>query len=393
MNGSIKVPRTISLLALLTLGSVPAAWGQTESPLFQQVGRLLQQSCALPACHGGERPAAGLRLEAAHLYRDTVNVRARTDSGFLRVTPGSPQLSLLYLKLLPAGEGHYRGPRMPLSMEPLREEQIALVREWILSFPEEEWGAPPMPAPPAVPRFFRDSSLINLPTPESLGKHNLEFRILHRFKQSTRDAGGQGLWGLDGGSWWSIQLAYGLTDRFQAGLRRTNEFRDYEGYVLYTPRIAGTAGRYFSGALRGGISSLRDEQAANRTRWSAAVILGYRPWKPVSFLLNSLYLSRADYEDPLDDQGTAAVGLGAEWHVTSKQSLSAEWIGQTAGVKAPYQSFSLAWGVATARHAFTLLATNTQGAHTDLVAPGGDLDVEKGYFRLGFNISRTFSPH
>ncbi len=391
MIGSTKVPRTISLLAL-SLFAAPSAWGQGESPLFQQTGRLLQQSCALPACHGGDKPAASLRLEAAHLYRDTVNVRAKTDSAFLRVTPGSPELSLLYLKLLPADEGHYRGPRMPLSMEPLSDEQIALVREWILSFPEAEWGAPPQPTPPAAPRFFRDSSLINLTTPEPLGKHNLEFRILHRFKQSTRDAGGQGLWGLDGGSWWSIQLAYGLTDTVQAGLRRTNQLRDYEGFVLYAPRIAGTAGRYFSGALRGGIASLRDEQAANRNRWSAEVILGYRPWKPVSLLLNSIYLSRANYEDPEDDQGTGAVGLGAEWHVTSKQSLSAEWIGQTAGVKARYQSFSLAWGVATALHAFTLLATNTQGEHTDLVAPGGDLDVEQGYFRLGFNISRTFKP-
>jgi len=366
---------------------------QEDSPLFQQVGRLLQQSCAMPACHGGAKPAAALRLEASHLYRDTVNVRAKTDSSFLRVTPGSPELSLLYLKLLPADEGHYRGPRMPLSMEPLHEEQIALVRSWILAFPEDEWGAPPTPAPPAAPRFFRNSSLINLPTPEPLGKRTLEFRILHRFKQSTRDAGGDELWGLDGGSWWSIQLAYGLSQTVQAGLRRTNQLRDYEGFVLYAPRISGTAGKYFSGALRGGIASVRDEQAANRNRWSAEVILGYRPWKPISLLLTSLYVSSANYEDPLDDRGTAGVGLGAEWHVTSKQSLSAEWIGQTAGVKAGYQSFSLAWGVATARHAFTLLATNTPGEHTDLVAPGGDMDFEQGYFRLGFNISRSFTPH
>jgi hypothetical protein len=68
-----------------------------------------------------------------------------------------------------------------------------------------------------------------------------------------------------------------------------------------------------------------------------------------------------------------------------------EWVSQTAGVKARYQSLSLAWGVATSRHAFTLLATNTSGEHTDLFAPGGDLDFERGYFRLGFNISRTFA--
>jgi uncharacterized beta barrel domain-containing protein DUF5777 len=393
VSGSTRVLKTINVLALVALSVSQSARAQQASPLFQQVGRLLQQSCALPACHGSDKPAAGLRLEASHFYRNTVNVRARTDSSFLRVTPGSPELSLLYLKLLSPDEGHYRGPRMPFSMEPLRDEQIALVREWILSFPKEEWGEPPLRTPPAAPRFFRDSSLIDLPTPESLGKDSLEFRILHRFKQSTRDAGGEELWGLDGGSWWSIQLAYGLTETLQAGLRRTNQFRDYEGFVLYAPRISGTAGRYFSGALRGGISSLRDEQAANRNRWSAEVILGYRPWKLVSFLLTSLYLSRANYEDPQDDQGTAAIGLGAEWHVTSKQSVSAEWIGQTAGVKARYQAFSLAWGVATARHAFTLLATNAQGEHTDLVAPGGDLDIEKGYFRLGFNISRSFTPH
>jgi hypothetical protein len=389
--GSIKAPRTTSFLALVLALAAPSAWGQAEPPLFQQVGRLLQQNCALPACHGGDQPAAGLRLQAAHLYRDTVNVKARTDTSRLRVTPGSPELSLLYLKLLPPEEGHYRGPRMPLSMEPLGAEEIALVRRWILSFPEEEWGAPPVPTEPFA-RFFRDSSLVNLPTPEALGKYNLEFRILHRFRQSTRDAGGEGLWGLDGGSFWSIQLAYGLTESLQAGLRRTNQFRDYEGFVLYAPRISGSAGRYFSGALRGGFASLRDEQAANRNRWSAEVILGYRPWKPVSLLLTSLYVSRANYEDPGDERGTAAVGLGAEWHMTSKQSLSAEWIGQTAGVEARYQSFSVAWGVATARHAFTLLASNTSGEHVDLVAPGGDLDFERGYFRLGFNISRTFAP-
>ena len=56
------------------------------------------------------------------------------------------------------------------------------------------------------------------------------------------------------------------------------------------------------------------------------------------------------------------------------------------------QGLSVAWGVATARHAFTLMASNTPGEHTDLFAPGGDLDFERGYFRLGFNISRNFTP-
>jgi hypothetical protein len=60
------------------------------------------------------------------------------------------------------------------------------------------------------------------------------------------------------------------------------------------------------------------------------------------------------------------------------------------GVEAPFQSLSVGYSVATARHAFHLLLSNTAGAHTDLYAPGGDLDVSENHFRIGFNISRTF---
>ncbi|HEV8375318.1 MAG TPA: DUF5777 family beta-barrel protein, partial [Candidatus Polarisedimenticolia bacterium] len=294
--------KTISLSALAVLLAARATMGQEESRSFEPARRLLQSSCAMPACHGGSKPAAGLRLEASHLYRSTVNVRARTDARFLRVNPGSPELSLLYLKLLPRGEGHYRGPRMPYAMQPLREEQIRLVREWILSFPQDEWGIASSEQAAVAPRIFRDTSLINLPTPEALGKNTLEFRILHRFKQSTRDAGGEGLWGLDGGAWISFQLAWGLSDTLQAGLRRTNQLRDYEGFLLWAPRISGTAGRYFSGALRGGIASLRDDRAFHQNRWSAEVILAYRPGERISFLVTPLYVNRANYENATDDR-------------------------------------------------------------------------------------------
>jgi hypothetical protein len=59
-------------------------------------------------------------------------------------------------------------------------------------------------------------------------------------------------------------------------------------------------------------------------------------------------------------------------------------------VEAPFQSLSVGYSVATARHVFHLILSNTAGAHTDLYAPGGDLDVEENHFRIGFNISRTY---
>src|SRR5436309_7991721 len=151
---------------------------QGETDAFAPVARLLQSRCAMPGCHAGPEPAQGMRLEADQTYRSTVNVRARTDARFLRVTPGDPDHSLVYLKLLSPHQGAYRGPRMPLSMEPLKDDDIARVRTWIESFPSELWGHPPEDK---IERFssrtFQDATLANLPTPDPLGARTLEFRF------------------------------------------------------------------------------------------------------------------------------------------------------------------------------------------------------------------------
>src|SRR2546428_2258945 len=207
-----------------------------EAELFARVARLLQARCAMPGCHLGPDARQGLRLEAGQIYRSSVNVRARTDPHLLRVVPGAAEQSLLYLKLLPPDEGHYRGPRMPLTMNPLSADEIALVRQWVEAFPADRWGGPPSTeATGRTPRTFQDSALVNLPTSDPLGRHALEFRILHRFKAPARDAGSRDFYGLDSDAWISIGLAYGLGRRVEVGLRRTNLQHDYEGYSKWVP--------------------------------------------------------------------------------------------------------------------------------------------------------------
>ncbi len=388
--------RTTSLL-LVVIGSVLAAGearGQEEPAAFERVGRLLQSRCAMPGCHAGPDARQGLRLESDRIYRSAVNVRARTDPRALRVAPGSPDQSLLYRKLLPHDQGHYRGPRMPLSMDPLTDEQIALVRQWIESFPADLWGHPPAAEVTTVrPRTFDDSTLGHLPTPDGLGRGTLEFRILHRFKLSAPDVGGEGLYGLDSGAWISLGLAYGLTNAIDVGLRRTNLQTDYEGYVQGTLLRQKDRGSPLSLSLRAGYSSARDPVENNRNRWSGQAILARRFGERFSLMLVPTYVTRTNFQDPTDATGTAAVGLGGQWRMTSKQSITAEWVAQTAGVERPYQSVSLGYSIATARHAFHLIATNAEGAHTDLYAPGGDLNPGDADFRLGFNITRWYTPH
>ena len=83
------------LTSLIATGATRAA---TESDAFDPVSRLLQAKCAMPGCHAGPKPAQGMGLESEQIYRSTVNVKARTDSRFLRVSPGDPEHSLVYIQ-------------------------------------------------------------------------------------------------------------------------------------------------------------------------------------------------------------------------------------------------------------------------------------------------------
>ena len=346
----------------------------------------------MPGCHAGPKPAQGMNLAMDHLYRSTVNVPAKTDSRFLRVSPGDPDRSLLYLKLLSPHQGGYRGPRMPLSMDPLNDDEIALIRTWIAAFPEDSWGqAAPQTAPaPASPRLFQDAYLSNLPTSDTLGAKTLEFRFAHRFKASAPDAGSHGFYGLDSGAWISLELIYGLSDRFEAGFRRTNLEVDYEGYFKWALLRQAAGHSPLALTFRGGVSNVRESERFNRTRASAQLVVAARLGEHVSLMLVPTYVTHTNTFDAEDDRGTGAVGAGGEFRFGARYAVTAEWVGQTSGVKAPFQSASLGFSVATARHAFQIFLTNTQGVHTDLYAPGGDLDVEDGEYRIAFNISRTF---
>jgi len=217
---------------------------------------------------------------------------------------------------------------------------------------------------------------------------------VHRFKASVADAGSKGFYGLDSGAWISLDLAYGLSDSIDIGLRRTNLETDYEGYAKWAAIRQDATGSPISVAFRGSVSDVRESGRVNRAGWAAQVILGRRFSDLLSLMVVPTYVTRTNHLDRQDRRGTGALGAGAELRLGPRHAVTGEWIVQSSGVKAPFQSAALGFSVATARHVFHMLLTNTQGSQTDLYAPGGDLDARDGKFRLGFNISRThaFGP-
>lgn len=111
----------------------------TYAPTLAAIHReILRPSCAWIFCHGGDDLLVNLRTPELS-YETMVNQPAEgadcRDMGLIRVVPGDPESSLLYVKITEPT----CGDRMPLHPDyngMLAEAEIAQIREWI------ELGAP-----------------------------------------------------------------------------------------------------------------------------------------------------------------------------------------------------------------------------------------------------------
>jgi hypothetical protein len=122
-------------------GSDPSDPGCTESfdSTFAAIQKVVfeRQGCTQDVCHGSARSGGlDLRPEAAHANLVAVD---SLGSDLLRIQPGEPGESFLYLKLLAAtepGSVTIAGSPMPSGLPPLSADHLQVVRLWI------EKGAP-----------------------------------------------------------------------------------------------------------------------------------------------------------------------------------------------------------------------------------------------------------
>jgi hypothetical protein len=97
--------------------------------------QIFTQSCALSSCHDSESHQGDLILLSGSAYGNIVNVvpdnPAAAGDSLLRVTPGDPGMSYLYLKITDDLAEDY-GDSMPYLAGQLDEPLLELVRLWIL---------------------------------------------------------------------------------------------------------------------------------------------------------------------------------------------------------------------------------------------------------------------
>ena len=126
--------KTFSIITCLLILALSRQVVYAQQPLAQQAFTIFEQHCL--DCHGefGSYTDA-LLIKHANLIEDR------------SVTPGQPDASELYLRLLGDTD---TGSQMPLGQEPLDSEAITTIRRWI------EAGAPDWEAIPKPERRFID---------------------------------------------------------------------------------------------------------------------------------------------------------------------------------------------------------------------------------------------
>lgn len=108
---------------------------QAEVSFANQIQPILTASCggAGSSCHLNGGREKGLVLDAGQAYGHMVNAKSTVISSETLIIPGDPDDSYLFRKLQAVGNGvFYAGKRMPDGGPFLGEEQLGLIRSWIL---------------------------------------------------------------------------------------------------------------------------------------------------------------------------------------------------------------------------------------------------------------------
>jgi hypothetical protein len=129
---------TTTTTSSTTTTSIPGCAGRTFDSTWAAIEELIfvRHACAFPTCHGSAFGEGGLDLRRGRAYANLVEVPSNGAPGTLRVKPGDPRESLLWLKLAKKTlGGEYLtvpGSGMPFGDVPaLSRDEVEAVRLWI----------------------------------------------------------------------------------------------------------------------------------------------------------------------------------------------------------------------------------------------------------------------
>ena len=260
--------------------------------------------------------------------------------------------------------------------------------------------------PVAQPPAKRESELntVNLPTTQSLDRHQSYFRITHRFARDLRrgDFGSlaEDLFSLDNGAAIGLEYRFGITNNLQAAVYRTALSQTIQFFGRYD-RWQQSESLPVSISVTGSVEALDNFQENYQPALAATFSRAAKGWlvlyatpafvwntQAVDALSHDHDLPGAEEDEHSQHDHTMFVGLGARVRFRPTAYVVGEYSPRLAG----HDPGRGVWAVGvekvtrSGKHMFQLNFTNAFGTTLGQVARGGsEHDVY-----LGFNIARRF---
>ena len=247
---------------------------------------------------------------------------------------------------------------------------------------------------------FKSVRLINGYTTETAAKKELVFSISHRFGNVN-----QGIYDFFGLDQSTIRFGfeYGLNDRIDLGIGRSNFEKLYDGFIKVKIAKQSSGNRNFPVTI-----TWLEGMSIKTVEWTNQEI-DY-PFSARLYYIHELFISRK-FNDKLslqlspvlihrnmvetreDENTVGAIGIGGRYRITNRFTAVGEYYYLLPGNTADKFNNSLALGVEieTGGHVFQIHVTNSNGMTEKAFIPETNGTWKDGDIGIGFNIIRLFS--
>lgn len=251
---------------------------------------------------------------------------------------------------------------------------------------------------------FKSSRLILSQTTTMVKKHNMDFKVVHRFGDiGGTDGGSETLWGLDNSSDIYINFEYGISDRFNIGFGRSKfeQLLDLQlKYALIqqterTPVAISLVAK--SGFTPYKVTTTVFDDFSNRFSYFTQAIISRKFSPNLSLQVAPSFLKRNLVAPGGDEEGLFALGFAGRYKFTKRFGVLVDYYHVFSSYRDDnpninyYSPLGVGFEIETGGHVFTLTFVNAKAIVENNFLPNSTSSWSEGQYRFGFTISRMFT--
>jgi hypothetical protein len=246
---------------------------------------------------------------------------------------------------------------------------------------------------------FKSTRVINGHSIENVGAGVLDFRILHRF--GAVNGGMYELFGLDQANM-RMSFDYGITNRLQIGIGRSNIGKEYDGLVKYKilRQSSGAVNMpvsvsWVSGMMVNGLrwpNPERENLFSSRLSYYHQVLIARKFNDMLSLQWSPTLLHRNLVSNRNIPNDVFAMGVAGRMKLNNRVAVNVDYFYVLPGQLPNHNnSLSIGFDIETGGHVFQLHFTNSRGLNERQFIAGSNGQWINGDIHFGFNLSRVFT--